>query len=464
MKKVHISETILRDAQQSQVATRMPFSAFEEVLDKFDDAGYYSVECWGGATFDSCLRFLNEDPWERLRKIKAKIKTPLQMLLRGQNILGYKHYPDEVVRKFIEKAVGNGMDIIRIFDALNDTRNIEVCIEETLKQGAHAQGVICYTTSPVHTIALFTELGKTLEGMGVNSICVKDMAGVMGPQEAYDMITSLKANVKVPVFLHTHDTTGLGRLTYLKAVEAGVDGIDCALSALGGGTSQPPTEAMNYALTQLGYDTGVNGNVIKGINDHFKPIRDQFLKDGTLDPHVLMTDTDGLVYQVPGGMLSNLMSQLKAQGALDRLDEVLAETPRVRADLGYPPLVTPLSQMVGVQASMNVLFGERYKTIGKEIQGYIKGEYGRAPAPVNEELVKRVCGDEKPATERLSASFEPIFDKTKKELSGKADNDEDVLSYLLFPQVAEEFFDKREKRRNKKDPVKFDYTIESSEA
>lgn len=460
-KKVGITETILRDAQQSQIATRMPFADFEGILDEFDKAGYHSLECWGGATFDSCLRFLDEDPWERLRKIKKRVKTPLQMLLRGQNILGYKHYPDDVVRKFVEKAIGNGMDILRIFDALNDFRNIEVAVDETLKRGGHAQGVICYTTSPVHTIEKFSELGKQLEGMGVNSICVKDMAGVMGPQEAYDMISALKSSVKVPVVLHTHDTTGLGRLTYMKAIEAGVDVIDCALTALGGGTSQPPTEPMVYGLEQLGYDTGVDQNVIKKINDHFLPVRARFLEEGKLNPKVLASDTNALVYQVPGGMLSNLMSQLKEQGALDRLDEVLAEVPEVRKDLGYPPLVTPMSQMVGVQATLNVLLGERYKMIGNEVQGYIKGEYGQAPAEVDPELIKRVCGDSAPATERMSANFEPQFEKTKAELGAKADNDEDVLSYLSFPQVAEEFFAKRERKRNRPGELEFDYSIEA---
>jgi len=449
--KVNFTETVLRDANQSLIATRMPFSDFENILEKLDQAGYYSLECWGGATFDSCLRFLGEDPWERLRKIKAKVKnTKLQMLFRGQNILGYKHYPDDVVRMFIKKSVENGMDIFRIFDALNDFRNIEVAVDETIKQGAHAQGCICYTTSPIHSLEKYAAMGSELEAMGVHSICIKDMAGIMGPQEAYDLVKTLKSSVKVPVFLHTHSTTGLGPMTYMKAIEAGCDGIDTAISSFSGGTAQPATETMNYAVKQLGYETTLSMDVLKEINDYFKPLKDKYLASGLMDPYVLGTETDALKYQVPGGMLSNLISQLKQQNAMDKLDEVLMETPRVRKDLGYPPLVTPMSQMVGVQAASNVLFGERYKNISKEVKAYIRGEYGQAPGTVDADLVRTVLGDEKPMTIRFADTLMPAFDTTKEELGTLARSDEDVLSYIAFPQIAEKFFRDREEKESRR--------------
>ncbi len=442
--KVNITETVLRDANQSLIATRLPFTDFEGILEKIEQAGYYSIECWGGATFDSCLRYLNEDPWERLRKIKSKVKkTKLQMLLRGQNILGYKHYPDDVVRMFVKKSVESGMDIIRIFDALNDFRNIEIAVDETLKNKAHAQGTICYTISPIHNLKKYAEMGKQLEEMGVNSICIKDMAGIMGPKEAYDLISTLKSTVKIPIFLHTHSTTGLGPITYLKAIEAGCDGVDTAISSFSGGTSQPSTETLDYALKQMGYNTGLNENVLKEINDFFKPVKDKFIQSGALNPFVLGTETDALVYQVPGGMLSNLIAQLKQQNSLDKLDDVLAEIPKVREDLGYPPLVTPMSQLVGTQAAANVLSGERYKVVIKELKAYLKGEYGKAPGPVNEELVKKVLDDEKPITTRFADTLEPVIEKTRKEVAEFAKTDEDVLSYLLFPQVAEAFLKKK---------------------
>ena len=441
---VRITETVLRDANQSLIATRLPYADFEGILEDIDRAGYYSVECWGGATFDSCLRYLNEDPWERLRKIRKQLKTSkLQMLLRGQNLLGYKHYPDDVVRKFVACSIDNGIDILRIFDALNDLRNIEVSVDETLKRGAHAQGTICYTISPIHNLESYVHLGKSLQDMGVNSICIKDMAGIMGPQEAFDLIKALKQNTKVPIFLHTHSTTGLGPMTYLKAVEAGCDGIDCAISSFSGGTSQPATESMYFALKQLGIDTGLDAGELKKINDYFKPIRDKFIASGLMSPYVLGTETDALVYQVPGGMLSNLISQLKQQGALGRLDEVLQETPKVRADLGYPPLVTPMSQMVGVQAAANVLAGERYKNVSKEVKAYLRGEYGKAPGEVNSELVKKVLGDEQPITGRFADTLKPEFENTKAKLGDTARSDEDVLSYIAFPQIAEKFFKAR---------------------
>ncbi len=443
--KVQFTETVLRDANQSLIATRLPFEDFEGILETMNKAGYYSLECWGGATFDSCLRYLNEDPWERLRKIRAKCPdVKLQMLLRGQNLLGYKHYPDDVVRMFVKKSIENGIDIIRIFDALNDVRNIQVAVDETLKNGAIASGAISYTKSPIHNLEAYVKLAKDMEAMGCQTICIKDMAGIMGPQEAYDTVKALKENVKVPIILHTHSTTGLGMLTLQKAVEAGCDIIDTAISCFSGGTSQAPTETMAYALKQEGYTVDLDMQVLKEINDFFKPVKAKFLKEGKLNPVVLSTDTDALNYQVPGGMLSNLVAQLTAQNRMDKFDEVLAETPRVRKDLGYPPLVTPMSQMVGVQAATNVLLGERYKSISKEVKAYIRGEYGKAPGEIDKDLQKKVLGDEKPITCRFADTLEPGFEKAKKEIGSKAHCDEDVLSYIAFPAQAEAFFDKRD--------------------
>ena len=446
---INFTETVLRDANQSLIATRMPFADFEEILEKLDQAGYYSLECWGGATFDSCLRYLGEDPWERLRKIKAKVKnTNLQMLLRGQNLLGYKHYPDDVVRKFVSKSAKNGIDIFRIFDALNDFRNIEVAVDEAIKQGAYAQGCICYTTSPIHNLAKYTEMGRQLEALGVHSICIKDMAGIMGPQEAYDLVKALKSTVQVPVFVHTHSTTGMAPMTYVKAIEAGCDGIDTAISSFSGGTSQPATETMYYALKQMGYASALDEKVLKEINDFFKPLKAKYISSGLMDAYVLGTETDALIYQVPGGMLSNLISQLKTQNAIDRLDDVLAEVPKVRKDLGYPPLVTPMSQIVGVQATANVLSGARYKNISKEVKSYLRGEYGQAPGIIDEDLIKQVLGDEKPITIRFADTLQPAFEITKKQLGSLARSDEDVLSYIAFPQIAEKFFKDREDRES----------------
>lgn len=460
--KLLFTETVLRDANQSLIATRMPFSDFENIIETMDKAGYYSLECWGGATFDSCLRYLNEDPWERLRKIKKKAKnTKLQMLLRGQNILGYKHYPDDVVRKFIDLSVDAGIDIIRIFDALNDYRNIKVAVDETLKKKAHAQGTIVYTTSPIHNLEKYSKLAIELENMGVNSICIKDMAGIMGPSEAYDLISAIKKNVKIPIFLHTHATTGLGPLTYLKAIEAGCDGIDTAISSFSGGTAQPATESMNYALKQLGYESGLDEKILKQINDFFKPLKAKYIESGLLNPFVMGTQTDALSYQIPGGMLSNLIAQLKQQNSLDKLDEVLLETPKVRKELGYPPLVTPMSQMVGTQAAMNVLSGERYKLIIKEVKSYIKGEYGKAPGEIDPSLVKKVLGNEKPIECRFADTLEPIFEKTKSEVSDFANTEEEVMSYVLFPQVAEKFLKNRKNGSLNNTVKKVSYTIET---
>lgn len=449
-KKVLFTETVLRDANQSLIATRLPYSKFADILPTMDKAGYYSVECWGGAVFDVCLRYLDEDPWQRLRNLrKAMPNTKLQMLLRGQNLLGYKHYPDEIVKMFVEKSVDNGIDIIRIFDALNDVRNLETATKTAIKCGATVSGAISYTQSPVHTLEAFAKLVKQLEEMGVATICVKDMAGTMTPFEAYELIGAIKNEVKIPVVLHTHCTTGMAYMTYMKAIEAGVDVIDTATSCFSGGTSQPATETINIALKQLGYETGLDDAVLKEVNDYFKPIRDGYLKDGTLNPKMLTTDTDALTYKVPGGMLSNLVSQLKAQNAMDKFEQVLIETPKVRADLGYPPLVTPMSQMVGVQATNNVLSGERYKNISKEVKAYCRGEYGTSPAPINPEVVKKALGDEKPVEGRYADTLEPVFEKTKEELKGIAKNDEDVLSYILFPQVTEKYFAARKAKEEK---------------
>ena len=458
-KKVQFVETVLRDANQSLIATRLPYDKFEPMLETIDKAGYYAAECWGGATFDVCLRYLHEDPWERLRKIRAKMpNTKLQMLLRGQNVLGYSHYPDDFVKLFVTKAVENGMDVIRIFDALNDVKNLKVAMEATNKAGAIASGTISYTTSPVHTHKKYVEMVKELKEMGAKTICIKDMAGIMGPKEAYDLVSAIKDAVDLPIDLHTHSTTGLAFMTYLKAVEAGVDVIDTAISPFSGGTSQPATETMAYALKQLGYEVTTDDKILKEIADFFKPIRDGYIADGTLMPKSLTTDTQCLTYQVTGGMLSNLLSQLKMMNALNRFDEALVETPKVRKDLGYPPLVTPTSQMVGVQAVQNVLAGERYKNVSKEIVAYCRGEYGKTPAPIDPEVMKKVLGDEKPLEGRYADTLEPMFEKTKAELGDTARNDEDVLSYIAFPQLAEKYFEKRKAAEENKAT----YTIEEA--
>ena len=452
MKKVAFTETILRDANQSLVATRLPYEKFEGILETMDKAGFYSVECWGGATFDVCLRFLNEDPWERLRKIRAKMpNTKLQMLLRGQNILGYKHYSDDVVRRFVRAAVKNGIDIIRIFDALNDLDNLKVAIEETVASGAMASGAISYTTSPVHTLDKYVAMVKEMQQMGVGSICIKDMAGILSPQAAYDLVSAIKDAVDLPLVLHTHCTTGLAFMTYLKAIEAGADVIDTAISPFSGGTSQPATETLNYSLRELGYDTGLDEAVLYQMADYFKPIRAGYLADGTLNPISMATDTQCLNYQIPGGMLSNLLSQLKMMNALDKFDEALLETPRVRKDMGYPPLVTPTSQLVGTQAVQNVLAGERYKNVGAEMKAYCRGEYGKTPAPIDPEVKAKILGDEQPIQGRYAATLPAdTFEKAQAQLGADARCEEDVLSYIAFPQVAESFFGKRREAEEKK--------------
>ena len=452
MKKVQFTETVLRDASQSLVATRMSYEQFKPILETIDKAGYYSVECWGGATFDVCLRFLNEDPWERLRKIRAAMpNTKLQMLLRGQNILGYKHYPDDIVRRFVRASVRNGIDIIRIFDALNDTNNLKVAVEETVKSGAIASGAISYTTSPVHTREKYVEIVKELREMGVSTICIKDMAGIMSPKAAYDLVSAIKDAVDLPIVIHTHCTTGLAFMTELKAIEAGADVIDTAISPFSGGTSQPATETLNYTLKELGYETGLNDDVLFQMANFFKPIRADFLAKGTLNPISMATDTQCLTYQIPGGMLSNLLSQLKMMNALDRFDEALLETPRVRKDMGYPPLVTPTSQIIGTQAVQNVLAGERYKNVGAELKAYCRGEYGRTPAPIDPEIQAKILKDEKPIVGRYADSLPTdTFEKAEAKLGDMARCEEDVLSYISFPQVAEKFFEQRRAEEERK--------------
>ena len=443
--KVQFVETVLRDANQSLIATRLPYDKFAPMLETIDKTGYYAVECWGGATFDVCLRYLNEDPWERLRKIRAAVpNTKLQMLLRGQNVLGYSHYPDDFVKLFVQKSVENGIDIIRIFDALNDTNNLKVAMEATVKDCAIDSCTLSYTTSPVHTQKKYVEMVKELKEMGASTICIKDMAGIMGPKEAYDLVSAIKdAAPELPIDLHTHSTTGLAFMTYLKAVEAGVDIIDTAISPFSGGTSQPATETLAYALRQLGYEVDLDDKCTKKMADYFKVVRDDYIKDGTLMPKSMATDTQCLTYQIPGGMLSNLLSQLKQVNALDRFDEVLVETPKVRKDMGYPPLVTPTSQMVGVQAVRNVLDGQRYKSVSKEIKAYCRGEYGHTPAPIDPEIQKMILGDEQPLTVRYADTLEPVVDKTREKLGDLARSDEDVLSYIAFPNLAEKFFEER---------------------
>ena len=457
MGKVMITETILRDAHQSQAATRMRTEDMLPACEVLDKVGYYSLECWGGATFDSCLRFLNEDPWERLRKLKAALpNTKLQMLFRGQNILGYRHYADDVVDEFVRLSIKNGIDVIRIFDALNDPRNLEACIKATKKYGGICEVAMSYTISPVHTEEYFVELALKLEKMGADNICIKDMANLLLPYDAYSLVKKLKQALKPEtlVHLHTHNTTGTGDMVNLKAIEAGVDIVDCALSPLGNGTSQPATESLVATLRGTEYDTGIDLNLLTQATDHFRGVAQKLTEQGILDPKVLKVDVNTLKYQVPGGMLSNLINQLKQAGKSDKLYEVLAEVPRVRKDFGYPPLVTPTSQIVGTQAVMNVITGERYKMNPKESQGLMAGEYGTLPAPVNEEVRKKVIGDRKVITCR--PVDDPHYgakhlDEFRKEIGQYYTQEEDVLSYALFPQVAEKFFIARQASQLKLD-------------
>ncbi len=449
---VKITETVLRDAHQSLVATRMTTEEMLPALEMLDKAGYHALEAWGGATFDSCLRFLNEDPWERLRKIRDKVKnTKLQMLFRGQNILGYRHYGDDVVEYFVQKSIANGIDIIRIFDALNDTRNLKTAIDATKKEKGHVQAALSYTIGGPHTHESFVKLAKELEEMGADSICIKDMAGLLVPYDAFDLVKALKQSVKIPIELHTHYTSGVASMTYLKAIEAGCDIVDTALSPMAMGTSQPPTEPLVQTLKGTSYDTGLRLEALTEVADYFKTIRADYLKSGLLDPKLLSVDVNTLLYQVPGGMLSNLVSQLKQQGKEDKLDEVLKEVPLVREDLGYPPLVTPTSQIVGTQAVLNVICGERYKMISNETKGIVRGEYGRTPVPISDEIRKKIIGDEKPITCRPADKIPSELDKYRKEMAEYAEQEEDVLSYALFGQVAVKYFKERQAQKYKVD-------------
>ena len=450
MAKVMITETILRDAHQSQAATRMRLEDMLPACEVLDNAGYYSLECWGGATFDSCLRFLNEDPWERLRQLKKALpKTKLQMLFRGQNILGYKHYADDVVDEFVRLSIKNGIDVIRIFDALNDTRNLAQAIKSTKKYGGVCEVAMSYTVSPVHTEEYFVNLALELEKMGADNICIKDMANLLLPYQAYSLVKKLKEALHPTtlVHLHTHNTTGTGDMVNLKAIEAGCDIVDCALSPLANGTSQPATESLIATLAGTEYDTGIDLNELTKATDHFRGVAAKLQAEGILDPKVLRVDVNTLKYQVPGGMLSNLINQLKQAGKSDKLYEVLAEVPRVREDFGYPPLVTPTSQIVGTQAVMNVICGERYKMCPKESQGLMRGEYGRLPAPVNEEVRRKVIGDQKVITCRPADMLKPELEGYRKEIGQYITQEEDVLSYALFPQVAEKFFKARQAKQ-----------------
>ena len=446
MGKLFITDTILRDAHQSQAATRMKMEDMIPALQTLDKVGYWSVECWGGATFDACMRFLNEDPWERLRTIKANMpNTKLQMLFRGQNILGYKHYADDVVEQFCKKSIENGIDVVRVFDALNDPRNLEAAVKFVKEYGGHCETAISYTVSPVHNIDYFVKLSEKLEKMGADSICIKDMANLLLPYDAYELVKKLKENISVPIHLHTHNTAGTGDMTNLMAAQAGVDIVDCALSPLANGTSNPSTEAMVATMQGTDRDTGLDLKVLAEAASHFRKIAESMKSAGTLDPKVLNVDPNALLYQVPGGMLSNLISQLKQQNAEDKYYEVLEEVPRVRKDFGYPPLVTPTSQIVGTQAVLNVLMG-RYKMVSKESKGLLRGEYGQLPAEVNEEVRKIAIGDDEVITCRPADLIEPELPKYTEETKDIAKCEEDVLSYALFPQVAEKFFAEREKK------------------
>jgi len=446
--KVKVTETVLRDGHQSLIATRMTTDEMLPILETMDRAGYHALEVWGGATFDACLRFLNEDPWERLRIIRKNIKnTKLQMLLRGQNLLGYKHYADDVVEEFVKKSLANGIDIIRVFDALNDPRNLMKAVEVIKKEGGHAQAAMSYTISPIHTNEVFANLAKEFAEMGADSICIKDMAGLLDPYNTYQLIKDIKAKVDLPVELHTHATSGLGSMTLLKAVEGGADIIDTAISPFGEGTSQPSTESMVKTFAGTEWDTGMDMDALNDIAQYFKPIREKYIAEGLLDPKLMGVDINTLKYQVPGGMLSNLVSQLKQSNAMDKFEEVLREVPRVREDLGYPPLVTPTSQIVGTQAVLNVVMGERYKMVPNEVKQLVKGMYGKTTVPIKEDIVKKIIGDEEQITVRPADLIEPELESIKKEVAQYVEQDEDVLTRAMFPKPSIDFFRYRNAKR-----------------
>ena len=441
---VKIVETSVRDGHQSLFATRMTTDEVVSVCKELDNAGYHAIEVWGGATFDSCMRFLNEDPWERLRKVRAVCKnTKLQMLFRGQNILGYRHYSDDVVEMFCKKSIENGIDIIRVFDALNDIRNLQAAVKYTKKYGGECQIALSYTTSPVHTIEYYVNLAKEVEALGADSLCIKDMAGVLTPEDATKLVTELKKNTKLPIELHSHCTGGICEMTYMAAIKAGIDIVDTSLSPLSNGTAQPSTQALNTALKGTEYDPKLNIDALHKAEPIVSAIVAKYLANGLLNPKSFEVNPNILTYQVPGGMLSNLMNQLKGQGAMDKYDEVLKEVPRGRKDMGYPPLVTPLSQMVGTQAVLNVMMGERYKMVAKEIKDYLHGKYGASPAPVNEEIKKKIIGDDEVITCRPADLLAPEFESLKAKYADIAKCDEDVLSLALFEGVATEFLNKK---------------------
>lgn len=444
MSKIKVMETCLRDGHQSLMATRMTTAEMLPIIEKLDSVGYHSLEMWGGATFDAAIRYLNEDPWERLREIKKRAKnTKLQMLLRGQNLLGYRHYPDDIVERFIKKSIQNGIDIIRIFDALNDVRNLQTACAATKKYGGHAQLAISYTISPVHTIEYYKNLALEMQEIGADSIAIKDMSGILLPETASKLVSELKSVLRVPLEVHTHATAGLASMTYIKAVEAGADIIDTAISPFAGGTSQPATESIVRALEGTERETGFDLEILKDIAEYFKPIRAKYIADGTFKPQALMTEPSIVEYQLPGGMLSNLLAQLQMQKAEHKYEDVLREIPKVRADLGYPPLVTPLSQMVGTQAVFNVLTGQRYKLIPNEIKNYVRGLYGKSPVPISEEIKKIIIGDEEVFMGRPADKLSPEYDQMVEESRDFARSEEDVLSYALFPQVAKDFLIKK---------------------
>ncbi len=461
MAKLKITETVLRDAHQSLLATRMSMDDMRPILSTMDKIGFYSAECWGGATFDSCIRFLDEDPWERLRILRKEMpNTKLQMLFRGQNMLGYRHYADDLVEYFVQKSIANGIDIIRIFDALNDIRNLETAIKAAKKENGHAQVAISYTTGDVFTHEYYMNYAKQIESAGADSICIKDMAALLTPYEAESLVKDLKSAVKVPIQLHTHYTSGLASMCIIKAVEAGVDAVDTAMSPLALGTSHAPTESIVATFMGTEHDTGIDLAALGEVREYFMGLRKKYIDSGLLDPSMLATNTKALIYQVPGGMLSNLLSQLKQAGKADQLDEVLAEVPRVRKDSGFPPLVTPTSQIVGTQAVFNIIMGERYKTVTKEFKGMVKGEYGRTPVEIDPEFRKKILGDDEPITCRPADHLSPEFDKMKEEVKAYVDDPtvEDVLTYAMFPKVAPGFFEKQRDRKVGIDAVHADKT------
>ena len=451
-KPIKITEVVLRDAHQSLLATRMTMDEMRPILPEMDKIPYFSVECWGGATFDSCIRFLDEDPWERLRILRKELPhQKLQMLFRGQNMLGYRPYADDAVEYFVQKSVANGIDVIRIFDALNDPRNLQTAIKSANKEGAHVQGCISYTLSPVHNNEYYVKYAKTLEEMGAHSICIKDMAGLLTPYSTYELVKSLKATVSIPVDIHSHYTSGLASMSILKGIEAGADIVDTAMSPLALGTSHMPTESLVAALQGTDYDTGLDLNQLNVVRAYFNKLREKYIANGQINQKSLGVDANTLLYQVPGGMFSNMLKQLKDAGKEDKLDEVLAEIPRVREDAGYPPLVTPTSQIVGTQAVFNVIMGERYKMVPKESKKIMLGEFGQTVKPFNPEVQKKIIGDETPITCRPADLIAPQMPQFEKECAQWKQQDEDVLSYALFPNVAKEFFQYREAQQKKVD-------------